>query len=938
MTTINLNPGKCFNLFKISVTFLLLLYSFSSQSQVWSSFYCTPPQNSVDKLASNGTDLDYASTFVSPEVYQQTGSQFPYGCFNNTAIFPYIDMRALEYYNNVLYATGLMMNTDSCRIYNAWGNIGSVDGWVNCLLSFNGSLYAAGGFNQINGIPATNIAKWNGTSWSAVGAGLTSIQGGFIKSIAVHNNQLYASLSTPLSNLTEIFYFNGTNWILIGTAGSTVGSQITSMKSYNGSLYVGGNFTSVNSILVSNIARWNGVTWSALGTGITNPNGVFVLSMEVYNSILYVGGIFNNAGGLGVSNIATWNGTTWSSPGTGMNSTVTSLLNYKGSLIAGGDFTTVNGQLISHLARYTACPITLTTSGPLSFCGGNVTLTAPAGSNYQWKKNGVSIAGATNASYIATTTGNYFCVFTGGCGTTYTNSVSVNAAAPPTASITAGGSTSFCTGGSVLLSANTGIGLTYQWKNTGATIPGATSSTYLATASGSYNCYISNSCSGINSNTLSVTNNTPVAYINPSGSTTTCSGTPKLLTTNAAGGISKQWKLNGTAIAGATNYSYSATLAGNYTVVLTYMGCSATSPATTLSIVNLPGQPGSITTVGGVAKVCPGTVKSYSIPAVTGATSYNWIAPVGGTITAGQGTPNVTVNYTAAFVASDTIRVAAINSCGTGAYRILKITRNTPSTPGVITGLLYGVCGLNNVAYSVPNVAGMTYNWYFNGAGATIVNGQTTSTIAANFNGYVTGTLNVYASNGCGNSAIRTTTVRATPAKPVAMTGPVTACANQQNVPYSIAAVPYTTNYTWVGPTGSHISDGVNTSVTNTLITTATAVTVDYGTAGGTLKVRANNTCGSGTYLSTTIVINCRIQQDEISDNFIYPNPVVDQLIVNYPGMKDVKIFDVTGKLLLYSQLAEGEILDLSALSSGIYICEIRSNDELIYKGKIVKE
>ncbi|HNM28953.1 MAG TPA: SBBP repeat-containing protein [Chitinophagales bacterium] len=62
----------------------------------------------------------------------------------------------------------------------------------------------------------------------------------------------------------------------------------------------------------------------------------------------------------------------------------------------------------------------------------------------------------------------------------------------PAASITALGATTICSGSSVTLSANTGTGLTYQWKKGNANIAGATASTYAATTAGGYKVVITN--------------------------------------------------------------------------------------------------------------------------------------------------------------------------------------------------------------------------------------------------------------------------------------------------------------------------------------------------------------------------------------------------------------------------------------------------------------
>lgn len=56
----------------------------------------------------------------------------------------------------------------------------------------------------------------------------------------------------------------------------------------------------------------------------------------------------------------------------------------------------------------------------------------------------------------------------------------------PTATILAGGPLTFCNGGYVILHADSNTGYTFQWKVGGTTIPGATTSQYVASSSGSY--------------------------------------------------------------------------------------------------------------------------------------------------------------------------------------------------------------------------------------------------------------------------------------------------------------------------------------------------------------------------------------------------------------------------------------------------------------------
>ncbi|MFN9520229.1 MAG: hypothetical protein ACK574_10945, partial [Bacteroidota bacterium] len=71
-----------------------------------------------------------------------------------------------------------------------------------------------------------------------------------------------------------------------------------------------------------------------------------------------------------------------------------------------------------------------------------------------------------------------------------TVNVSVNSL--PTATATAGGSTTFCQGGNVVINANTGTGLTYQWRNAAGNISGATNASFTASTSGAYKVVVSN--------------------------------------------------------------------------------------------------------------------------------------------------------------------------------------------------------------------------------------------------------------------------------------------------------------------------------------------------------------------------------------------------------------------------------------------------------------
>jgi hypothetical protein len=119
-------------------------------------------------------------------------------------------------------------------------------------------------------------------------------------------------------------------------------------------LYVAGYFTSAGSVSARSVARWDGSAWSPLGEGL---NGI-VYELAVYDDglgggpALYAGGAFTLSGISSVSRIARWDGSSWSALGSGMNNLVYSLGVHAGSLYAGGTFTTAGGVLANHVARW----------------------------------------------------------------------------------------------------------------------------------------------------------------------------------------------------------------------------------------------------------------------------------------------------------------------------------------------------------------------------------------------------------------------------------------------------------------------------------------------------------------------------------------------------------------------------------------------------------
>jgi hypothetical protein len=135
----------------------------------------------------------------------------------------------------------------------------------------------------------------------------------------------------------------------------------------NGDLVAGGYFGTAGGLPAAAIARWNGTSWSPLGTGITNFLGPAVVEAlaVLANGDLVAGGFFNLAGGATANHIARWDGTAWSPFGDGLNDEVLGLATFaNGDVAVGGSFLTAGAVPSAYFARYRTCIASYSVFGP----------------------------------------------------------------------------------------------------------------------------------------------------------------------------------------------------------------------------------------------------------------------------------------------------------------------------------------------------------------------------------------------------------------------------------------------------------------------------------------------------------------------------------------------------------------------------------------------
>lgn len=334
-------------------------------------------------------------------------------------------------------------------------------------------------------------------------------------------------------------------------------------------------------------------------------------------------------------------------------------------------------------------------------CSGSLFTYTPTasvtGSTFSWTRAAVAgisneavtspVTGNISETLINTTSSNVTVVYQvtstrSGCSSTTDVSVVVKPNLTPT--ITAGSSTTFCSGSSVVLSAPAGFG--YLWSN------GATTRDITVSTAGSYTVRtITNGCTSAVSNTIIVTVNTTPATpsITTSGSTDVCLGNNAVL--SAPAGFDYLWS------SGETTQDITVNTAGTYTVRTIANGC--TSEVSNPVVINIINPSAPSTTPTGAVTINSGTSTTI---AASGGSSYIW--------STGETSSSISVNSAGSY----TVR-QIVNGCTSAASAAVEVSVITPpsittfSPNGGPIGTVVTLTGanLNNVtAVRIGSIAG----------------------------------------------------------------------------------------------------------------------------------------------------------------------------------------------------------------------------------------
>ena len=267
-----------------------------------------------------------------------------------------------------------------------WNQLGTgILGLVQAITVLpNGNVVAGGNFHWAGGALSPRLAQWDGSNWTPLGGPNSRVTA---LAIAPNGDLVVGGWFTTIGGIAadRMARWDGTTWSAMGTTQQPgMNHKVNAVAiAPNGDVFAAGEFTTAGAISASHIARWDGNSWNAMGSGLSGvvpgPNGNPARSVVVLaNGDVVVAGDFAVAGSVAANNIARWDGSDWNAVDTGLNGGVNAVATRPdGDVVAAGVFTTAGNAPAAHIAHFDSCAALVTAYGNgCTGSGGLNTLTA----------------------------------------------------------------------------------------------------------------------------------------------------------------------------------------------------------------------------------------------------------------------------------------------------------------------------------------------------------------------------------------------------------------------------------------------------------------------------------------------------------------------------------------------------------------------------------
>ncbi|PQJ09142.1 hypothetical protein CJD36_020325 [Flavipsychrobacter stenotrophus] len=595
------------------------------------------------------------------------------------------------------------------------------------------------------------------------------------------------------------------------------------------------------------------------GTSAATANTITILKNYPVPPIGQTTGSTTVCAGTSTTFSNTVTGGTWT-VSNATNATITASGGVLTGLSAGTDtviyYTTFGGDTSYAYTVVTispAAPIVMANASVTTLCtGSNLTLTGSitGPSVYVW--NGPDGFTSTDLNPAAITvgtasTGIYTLTASNSCGTVTATTSNVIINVTPTPSITGTAVIPSGSSTSLTINGNDGDIVYYSWTGgsySSVTIDasGAYSFTVTPVSTTTYTIDSARALAGcfaiVTGESATITIDmgctvAPTAVTANLSSAAVCDGGTLTLTGSATNGLTFQWDGPDGYLSNDLNpasFTVGTASAGVYTLAAT----NACGTSTATASFNVLTVPTSVSATLSSSTVCQGQSLTLTGGA-TGATTYTWNFPDGGTSTDLNPAAITTTTLSAGIYT-----LTATNSCGSTSASSSALTINTVPSAVTASANPGTLCSGNLLTLTGSATDAVSYNWsYADGGTSTDLNPAafTTTTMSA-------GVYTLTATNTCG-STIATTSSVVVNSLPFAVTAdamPLSLCTGQTLTLTGSAS--NATSYSWSGPAGYSSTDA------NTSFTTATDA------ASGVYTLTAINGCGTVTATTASVTVN----------------------------------------------------------------------------------
>lgn len=232
--------------------------------------------------------------------------------------------------------------------------------YVRQLLEHDGTLYVGGQFGLAGEVPVENIARWTGTEWKPLGAGINGAVWEMLWVDEPNGGSLYVGGAFPQAggiDANSVARWDGERWHALSLGArnkprpkaklAKTGCpdhpmtelvpfpMVRGLAYYDDGtgpgLFAGGEFDMAGEAQVYSVAKWTGARWIPLAGGVRQgEKHGRIYAMVVWDDgtgpALYVAGEFDRAGGTSANNIARWDGSEWSALGDEVHGAIRALV------------------------------------------------------------------------------------------------------------------------------------------------------------------------------------------------------------------------------------------------------------------------------------------------------------------------------------------------------------------------------------------------------------------------------------------------------------------------------------------------------------------------------------------------------------------------------------------------------------------------------------